>query len=74
MKYQMAMTAAPSVTWSSVLLLAVLLVQISIDGLGWIDWQFLDSFPKKLAEYEDLLTKNDIYKKRTQGVGKLSKL
>jgi len=34
--------------------------------------QFLQTFPVKLAEYEDLLTKNDIYRKRTQGVGKLS--
>jgi Ni,Fe-hydrogenase III large subunit len=34
--------------------------------------QFLESFPVKLDEYEDLLTKNDIYRKRTQGVGKLS--
>jgi NADH-quinone oxidoreductase subunit D len=35
--------------------------------------QFLDSFPAKLGEYEDLLTRNDIYKKRTQGVGKLTR-
>ncbi len=35
--------------------------------------QFLDTFPAKLAEYEDLLTKNDIYKQRTQGVGRLTK-
>src|SRR3954464_13790669 len=35
--------------------------------------QFLDRFPAKLNEYEDLLTKNEIYLKRTRGVGKLSK-
>jgi NADH-quinone oxidoreductase subunit D len=35
--------------------------------------QFLDTFPAKLNEYEDLLTKNQIYLKRTRGVGKLSK-
>jgi NADH-quinone oxidoreductase subunit D len=35
--------------------------------------QFLDTFPPKLNEYEDLLTKNQIYLKRTRGVGKLSK-
>src|SRR6478672_6456881 len=35
--------------------------------------QFLDTFPGKLNEYEDLLTKNEIYMKRTRGVGKLSK-
>src|SRR5918993_347114 len=42
-------------------------------GFHEVVTQFLDSFPTKLAEYEDLLTKNNIYKKRTQGVGKLSK-
>jgi NADH-quinone oxidoreductase subunit D len=30
---------------------------------------FLDRLPPKLAEYEDLLTQNEIYLKRTQGVG-----
>jgi NADH-quinone oxidoreductase subunit D len=34
---------------------------------------FLDRFPQKLDEYEDLLTKNEIYLKRTQGVGVISK-
>jgi NADH-quinone oxidoreductase subunit D len=34
---------------------------------------FLDRFPPKLDEYEDLLTKNAIYLKRTQGVGVISK-
>jgi NADH-quinone oxidoreductase subunit D len=33
---------------------------------------FLDRFPGKLAEYEDLLTKNQIFLKRTQGVGAIS--
>ena len=33
---------------------------------------FLDRFPPKLDEYEDLLTKNEIYLKRTQGVGRIS--
>jgi NADH-quinone oxidoreductase subunit D len=33
---------------------------------------FLDRFPAKLDEYEDLLTKNQIYLKRTQGVGVIS--
>ena len=32
---------------------------------------FLDRMPGKLDEYEDLLTKNEIYLKRTQGVGTL---
>jgi NADH-quinone oxidoreductase subunit D len=34
---------------------------------------FLDRFLPKLAEYEDLLTKNEIYLKRTQGVGRIAK-
>jgi NADH-quinone oxidoreductase subunit D len=34
---------------------------------------FLERMPGKLDEYEDLLTKNEIYLKRTQGVGVISK-
>src|SRR5258708_3754513 len=34
---------------------------------------FLDRFPKKLDEYEDLLTNNEIYLQRTQGIGVVSK-
>jgi NADH-quinone oxidoreductase subunit D len=34
---------------------------------------FLDRFLPKLDEYEDLLTKNEIYCERTQGVGIISK-
>ena len=34
---------------------------------------FLDTFPDKLNEYEDLLTKNQIWLKRTRAVGVLSK-
>ncbi len=34
---------------------------------------FLDRFPQKLDEYEDLLTKNEIYLKRSRGVGCLSR-
>jgi NADH-quinone oxidoreductase subunit D len=33
---------------------------------------FLDRFPGKLAEYEDLLTKNEIFRKRTENVGIVS--
>jgi NADH-quinone oxidoreductase subunit D len=35
--------------------------------------QFLDRFPVKLDEYEALLTGNEIYLKRTKGVGRLTK-
>ncbi len=34
---------------------------------------FLDRFPGKLAEYEDLLTHNRVYIDRTKGVGRISK-
>ena len=34
---------------------------------------FLDRMPGKLDEYEDLLTRNEIYLKRTQGVGRIGK-
>jgi NADH-quinone oxidoreductase subunit D len=33
---------------------------------------FLDRFPPKLDEYEDLLTRNEIYVERTRGVGVIS--
>ncbi|HET7697891.1 MAG TPA: NADH dehydrogenase (quinone) subunit D [Vicinamibacterales bacterium] len=33
---------------------------------------FLDGFPARVDEYEGLLTKNEIWLKRTQGVGQLS--
>lgn len=38
------------ITWTSVLLLAVLLYQVSSDGFGWVDWQFLSSFPSRFPE------------------------
>ena len=38
------------VTWSSMLLLAVLLFQVSVDGFSWIDWQFITSFPSRFPE------------------------
>jgi NADH-quinone oxidoreductase subunit D len=34
---------------------------------------FLDQFPDKLNEYEDLLTKNQVWLKRTKGVGVMSR-
>lgn len=39
-----------TVTWSSVLLLAILLFQVSYDGLAWLDWQFISSFPSRFPE------------------------
>jgi NADH-quinone oxidoreductase subunit D len=34
---------------------------------------FLDMFPSKIDEYEGMLTKNDVWKRRTQGVGVVTK-
>src|SRR3954447_11338398 len=34
---------------------------------------FLDFFPGRIDEFEDLLTKNDIFNRRTQGVGVVTK-
>jgi NADH-quinone oxidoreductase subunit D len=42
-------------------------------GLHEAVTQFLDRLPGKLDEYEDLLTKNQIFLKRTRGVGAISK-
>ncbi|MBN4075022.1 MAG: phosphate ABC transporter, permease protein PstA [SAR86 cluster bacterium] len=39
-----------AVTWSSVFLLCVLIYQVSVDGLSWIDWQFISSFPSRFPE------------------------
>lgn len=38
------------ITWSSVLLLAVLLYQVSADGFAWLDWQFISSFPSRFPD------------------------
>jgi len=37
-------------TWSGVVLLAVMLFHIVKEGIGWVDWQFLTSFPSIDAE------------------------
>jgi len=39
-----------AITWSSVLLLLMLLVQVTMDGAGWLDWQFINSFPSRIPE------------------------
>ncbi|HTR00950.1 MAG TPA: phosphate ABC transporter permease PstA [Candidatus Acidoferrum sp.] len=38
------------VTWSSVLMLLVLLIRITMDGIGWLDLHFLTSFPSRFPE------------------------
>lgn len=39
-----------AVTWASVFLLVVLLYQVCADGLGWLDWQFFNSFPSRFPD------------------------
>ena len=39
-----------SVTWFGVFLLVLLLLQVSLDGFAWVDWQFLTSFPSRFPE------------------------
>lgn len=39
-----------AVTWAGVLLLGVLLWDVAAEGLSWIDWQFLTSFPSRFPE------------------------
>lgn len=38
------------VTWSSVLVLVVLLFQVCVDGFAWLDWEFLNSFPSRFPD------------------------
>jgi phosphate transport system permease protein len=38
------------VTWASVGLLALLLFQVCVTGLSWLDWQFISSFPSRFPE------------------------
>ena len=37
-------------TWAGVVLLALLLAEVLREGIGWLDWQFLTSFPSRFAE------------------------
>lgn len=42
--------------------------------LGWLEriQKFVNKFPERLEQYEDLLTKNPIWLRRTKGIGLLS--
>lgn len=35
------------VTWMGAVLLGVLLYQVSVEGIQWLDWQFISSFPSR---------------------------
>src|SRR5690606_8789472 len=50
MKARMFRRFCAAITWAGVFLLAVLLIQISIDGFAWLDWQFINSYPSRFPE------------------------
>jgi phosphate transport system permease protein len=37
-------------TWLAVVLLGILIVHVTRQGLGWVDWQFLSDFPSRFPE------------------------
>ncbi len=43
-------------TWLGVALLAVLLVRVGRQGLAWLDWEFLTSFPSRFPERAGVLS------------------
>lgn len=49
-KSRMFALMCAAITWSSVLLLVVLVIQVCISGISWLDWQFISSFPSRFPE------------------------
>ena len=41
-----------SMTWSAVVILGILLVHITRQGVRWVDLQFLTSFPSRFPDQE----------------------
>ncbi len=39
-----------ALTWVAIFLLGILLVRVGRQGLAWLDWQFLTSFPSRFPE------------------------
>ncbi len=39
-----------AVTWTGVILLAILIFHVTRQGVDWLDWQFLTSFPSRFPE------------------------
>jgi phosphate transport system permease protein len=42
--------ACAAVTWTGVILLAVLIFHVTREGFRWLDWQFLSDFPSRFPE------------------------
>jgi phosphate transport system permease protein len=40
-------TLAWAATWAGLVVLAILLMDVFVDGLSWLDWQFITSFPSR---------------------------
>ncbi len=49
-KARLFRTLCAGVTWLGVVLLGLLLYQAGVDGIKWLDWQFLSSFPSRFPE------------------------
>ncbi len=43
-------------TWLGVVLLAILLARVAREGMGWLDFQFLSSFPSRFPEKAGILS------------------
>ncbi len=42
--------ACAAMTWAAVLILVALLVHVARQGMSWLDWQFLSSFPSRFPD------------------------
>lgn len=49
-KARLFKTFCAGITWSGVFLLGILLYQVTIDGISWLSWDFLTSFPSRIPE------------------------
>lgn len=49
-------TLAWIATWAGLVVLAVLLLDVFIDGLPWLDWQFIRSFPSRKPEQAGIIS------------------
>lgn len=54
-KARMFRRACAGLTWMGVVILAVMLVHIGIEGYAWVDAQFLNSYPSRFPEKAGIL-------------------
>lgn len=48
--------ACSSVTFLAVAILGILIYEVTITGIGWLDWQFMTSFPSRFPEKAGILS------------------